>query len=570
MRFSGEFVEELISRVDILSLIEMYTSVSRTFGERCMALCPFHKEKTPSMCIYTKTNSFYCFGCGIGGNAVTFLMKIDNLTYNDAVISLAERVGLKVPEFGEEYSEYSKRNILYSINRKSAKIYFNNLFSEKGKIALDYLIGRGLSLKVIKSFGLGFSFNDGYSLYKLLKDEFSDSDLLLSNLIVPFNGKFQDRFIGRIMFPIIDPRGNVIAFGARSIDSKMPKYLNTSDTVVFKKSKNLFSLNNVKSKDKVILTEGYMDTISLNQIGINYSVASLGTSLTKYQAKIISKNFNTVYVCYDSDKAGVSAADRAVDLLNDEKIEVRTILLPSDKVKDPNDFIKLYGESSKVKFENLMESSLRYVDYKIYRIKSNFNLDDISSKIKFLKNVSQIISKIESPIERDIYSSRICNKYNLSKNAFDLQINKCINKRSDSGVFFVGERKFFNSSFDVEEFLVSSIVNLGRFPEYLGKLSRKSFCSDSCFNIFKIAKTLSDEGKRISFSSVSSLIDEKDASFFTRVVNLGQCVGVSEVDLERAFRILVDSGKFRGFKSSDILNDDDVLEFLDVIRKQKK
>lgn len=570
MRFSGEFVEELISRVDILSLIEMYTSVSRTFGERCMALCPFHKEKTPSMCIYTKTNSFYCFGCGIGGNAVTFLMKIDNLTYNDAVISLAERVGLKVPEFGEEDSEYSKRNILYSINRKSAKIYFNNLFSEKGKIALDYLIGRGLSLKVIKSFGLGFSFNDGYSLYKLLKDEFSDSDLLLSNLIVPFNGKFQDRFIGRIMFPIIDPKGNVIAFGARSIDSKMPKYLNTSDTVVFKKSKNLFSLNNVKSKDKVILTEGYMDTISLNQIGINYSVASLGTSLTKYQAKIISKNFNTVYVCYDSDKAGVSAADRAVDLLNDEKIEVRTILLPSDKVKDPNDFIKLYGESSKVKFENLMESSLRYVDYKIYRIKSNFNLDDISSKIKFLKNVSQIISKIESPIERDIYSSRICNKYNLSKNAFDLQINKCINKRSDSGVFFVGERKFFNSSFDVEEFLVSSIVNLGRFPEYLGKLSRKSFCSDSCFNIFKIAKTLSDEGKRISFSSVSSLIDEKDASFFTRVVNLGQCVGVSEVDLERAFRILVDSGKFRGFKSSDILNDDDVLEFLDVIRKQKK
>ncbi len=569
MRFDRECIDELLSKVDILSLIEDYTAVSRS-GTSCMALCPFHREKTPSMCVYTKTNSFYCFGCGIGGNAITFLMKIDNISYQDAVISLSERFGVPVKSCGRD-DDSLKRKTMYSINRKCAKIYFNNLFSESGRMALEYLIKRGLSLNTIKKFGLGFSFADGISLFKFLKGSFSESDLVSSNVIVRYKNSVHDRFVNRIMFPVIDINGNVIAFGARSIDNKIPKYINTSDTPVFKKSRNLFALNLVKQHDYAILTEGYMDSISLHQMGFGCAVSSLGTALSNYQAKLISRNFNEVYICYDSDDAGKKATDRASEILNNAGANVKIISLSETNAKDPDEFSQIYGDKANSKFSKLIESSLGYIDYKINRIKISLNLQDTDDKIKFLKKCSEFISRIKDPVERDVYSSRICMKYGVSKNAFDLQISKCVNKGSNFGDTQSNKlRSVLEDSSDVEEFLISSVIASGKFPNFLSNLSSKNFRSHICFDIFEKIVELSSSNISINFNSISARLGDDVLGSFTRIANLRGSEVILEDDIKKAYEILVDEGKFREFKSEVDFESDDVMNFLDKLKENKK
>lgn len=569
MRFDRECIEELLSKVDILSLIEDYTSVNHS-GTGYMALCPFHREKTPSMCVYIKTNSFYCFGCGVGGNAITFLMKIDNISYQDAVISLSERFGVPIRSHSGD-DDSLKRKTIYSINRKCARLYFNNLFSEGGRIALDYLTKRGLTLNTIKRFGLGFSFADGISLFNSLKESFSESDLISSNVIVRYKNSIHDRFINRVMFPVIDVNGNVIAFGARSIDNKTPKYLNTSDTPVFKKSRNLFALNLVKQHDYAILTEGYMDAMSLHQMGFGCAISSLGTALSSYQAKVISRNFNEVYICYDSDDAGKKATDRASELLNNAGAKVRVISLSDSKAKDPDEFCRIYGDKANAKFSKLIESSLGYIDYKINRIKISLNLQDTDDKIKFLKKCSEFLSKIEDPVERDVYSSRICMKYGVSKNAFDLQINKCVNKRSNFGDTQNNKlRSVLEDSSDVEEFLISSVIASGKFPNFLSNLSSKNFRSRICFNIFEKIVELSSSNIPIKFNSISARLGDDVLGSFARIANLRGSEAILEDDIKKAYEILINEGKFRKFKSETYFENDDVMNFLDKLKENKK
>ena len=570
MQFSPEFIEELISKVDILSLVEKYTSVVRS-GSNYMAICPFHKEKTPSMCIYLSTNSFYCFGCHTGGNVISFFTKIEHLDYYDAVILLAQQVGLHVNN--TDNTEYIKQKIIYSINRKSSQIFFDNLFSENGKLSLSYLLDRGLSIETIKHFGIGLSFNNGFDLCNILTREFDQNDIVLSNLgVLSKSGKIYDRFVNRIMFPVFDLRGNVIAFGARSVDGKLPKYLNTSDTPIFKKSKNLFALNFSKNNKYTILTEGYMDSISLHQLGFTSAIASLGTALSMHQAKLISKYFKDVYICYDSDTAGHIACNKAIDILNKENLNIKIIQLSSSK--DPNEFIKSYSNSvdAKNKFQELIDSAIGIVDYKILNLKSNYNLSNTSDKVIFLKKVSKILSNIEDPIERDIYASKICLKYKVSKNVFDLQINKCINNNSSHVSISSKNFQFFHgNSSNIEEFLISSIVLCAEFPECLNELSHENFSNDIYFKIFEIMRKMNLEGKYISFNSVFSLISDNEVkNEFIRISNSKYVHNVSLDDISKATNILLTNSKFKKLKSSSDLNTNSVLCFLNELKKKKK
>ena len=570
MKFSSDFVEELISKVDILPLVEKYTSVVRS-GSNYMAICPFHKEKTPSMCIYSSTNSFYCFGCHTGGNVISFFMKVEHLDYYDAVMSLAQQVGLNVNNIDSQ--DYIKQKIIYSINRESSQLFFNNLFSESGKLPLNYLLDRGLSIETIKRFGIGLSFSDGFHLCNILKKEFSEDDIVSSNLgVLSKSGNIHDRFVNRIMFPVIDLRGNVIAFGARSLDGKLPKYLNTSDTPVFKKSKNLFALNFSKNNNYTILTEGYMDAISLHQLGFTSAIASLGTALSTYQAKLVAKYFKNIYICYDSDNAGRAACNKAIDILSKENLNVKIIQLSSSK--DPNEFIKSYRNSSdaKNKFQELIDSAVGIIDYKVSNLQLDYNLNNTSDKVTFLKKVSKILSNIDDPIERDIYASKVCLKYKVSKNVFDLQINKCINSSSGHvNISSKGFQFFHGNSSNIEEFLISSIILCAKFPRYLNELSRESFSDDTCFKIFEIMRKMNLEGKYISFNSVLSVIlDSSIKSEFIRISNSKYTDNISLDDISRAVSILVTNSELRKLKSSSNLDTSSVLRFLDELKKRKK
>ena len=567
MVFGPEFIEELVSKVDILSLVGKYTSVIHS-GSNYMAICPFHKEKTPSMCIYTLTNSFYCFGCHCGGNVISFFMKIENLDYYDAVLHLAEQAGIQIDNDNQDYTQ---KKIIYSINRQSAQIYFNNLFSNNSKSYLNYLVGRGLSIEIIKHFKIGLSFSDGYSLCSMLKKKFNKKDIISSNMgILSKSNDICDRFVNRIIFPVFDLRGNIIAFGARALGNTLPKYLNTSDTVVFKKSKNLFALNFARNNDYTILTEGYMDAISLHQIGFTSAIASLGTALNINQVKLISKFFKTVYICYDSDSAGRSACEKAINMFDKENLCIKIIHLSGSK--DPNEFVKLYGNDAKAKFQELIDSAVGSVGYKIINLKSNYNLNNTNDKVIFLKKVSKILAGVDDPVERDVYASKVCLKYKVSKNVFDLQINKCINKDSvRTSVMNKNIEFFYSNSSNIEEFLLSSVILCGEFPEYLNRLSRENFFNDTYFRIFETIRKVNLEGKYISFDSVYSLISDNNVkNEFTRISNLRCFENVSLDDIKKASDILVHKSNFNRLKASNDLDTKSLFLFLDKLKKNKR
>ena len=319
MAFPEGFLQELKMRNDITDIVSSYVTLKRR-GRNMVGLCPFHGEKTPSFNIYTENGSFYCFGCGVGGDVISFVMRIENLDYVDAVKFLAQRAGMDMPEDSYDNSMSQLRTRIFEANREAARFYYSSLYTPKGIKGLEYLHSRQLSDRTIRHFGLGFADDDWSSLCKHLKGKgFKDNELVAANLAVQRkNGNgIYDRFTNRVMFPIIDLRGNVIAFGGRIMTDEKPKYLNTSDTPVFKKSTNLFSLNNAKNSGKrtLILCEGYMDVISVNQAGFTNAVATLGTALTSEQAMLIKRYADEVVICYDADEAGQKATARAIPIL---------------------------------------------------------------------------------------------------------------------------------------------------------------------------------------------------------------------------------------------------------------
>lgn len=431
MPFPDSFLQELKLRSDITEIASSYVNLKR-HGRNMVGLCPFHGEKTPSFNIYTENGSFYCFGCGAGGDVITFIMKIENLDYVEAVKFLAQRAGMEMPENTYDDSLSKLRMRIYEANREAARFFHATLLSQRGQSGLTYLRGRALSDRTIRHFGLGFADDDWNSLCNHLKNKgFSEYEIYSANLAFKRkNGNgIYDRFVNRVMFPIIDLRGNVIAFGGRIMTDEKPKYLNTSDTPVFKKSENLFSLNNAKSSGTrtLILCEGYMDVIALNQAGFTNAVATLGTALTNEQAVLMKRYADEVIICYDADGAGQKATARAIDILRNAGLPIKILTVPSGK--DPDEFIRSKGENGPAAFKLLIEKCGNDIEYRLMKLKENYNLNTTDGKVAFLNEAVKIVATIESPIERDVFASKLCTELEIDKNAFLEQISKV--KRRD-------------------------------------------------------------------------------------------------------------------------------------------
>ena len=423
MRLSDSFLEELRSRVDIESVISPYVNLRRR-GKNLVGLCPFHNEKTPSFTVYPESDSFYCFGCGVGGEVITFVRRIENLDYFEAVRMLADRAGMALPEDGFDDSMAKQRAAVLEANRAAAKFFHAELMSERGREALDYFLGRGLTIETIRHFGLGYAPDDWRALKNHLNQKgFDDTLLENANLLrrSEKNGKvnYYDNFRNRIMFPIIDPRGNVIAFGGRVMDDSKPKYINTSDTLVYKKSNGVFALNFAKNGNdgKLIVAEGYMDVIALHQAGFTNAVACLGTALTKEQANLLSRYAKEVLISYDSDEAGQKATARAINIFSSTGLEVRVLRLSGGK--DPDEIIRKYGAQ---RFRDIIEGAANDTEYRILRVREGIDISSDDGKLKFLSLAADILAELSSPIEVDIYASRLARELDVDKTALTAQV----------------------------------------------------------------------------------------------------------------------------------------------------
>lgn len=414
-------LDEIRDRADIVDLIGEYVDLKRS-GSNYMGLCPFHSEKTPSFSVSPSKSIFKCFGCGVGGDVITFVMKRENLSFPEAVEFLADKYNVRLEVYKDENKEArEKRNRLYEINRE-AGLHFLKNYEASQKTQL-YLKNRMLSDKTIRSYGIGYSTDSWTDLYDhLTKMGYREDELLELNLISKSkNGNYIDRFRDRVMFPIINRNNRIIGFGARAFGDEKPKYLNSRETPIFHKGSNVFNINIISresTRERIILVEGYMDVISLYNSGINYSVASLGTSLTIDQANIIKKMAKDIYICYDSDSAGINATSRAIDIFLQASVKPKIIELEGGL--DPDDFIKKYGVEG---FENKIKSAISYIEFKIKKLKENFNLEDSEGLSNFTIESAKILSSIKNPIERDIFVKDFSRKYNISYTAIENYIN---------------------------------------------------------------------------------------------------------------------------------------------------
>ena len=425
-------MQDLKSRCDITDIVSSYVNLKRR-GKNMVGLCPFHNEKSPSFNVYPENNSFYCFGCGAGGDVITFIRKIENLDYIEAVKMLADRVGLQMPEQGVDDSMSRLRQRVLEINRESARFFHSALLSPEGKPGLDYFARRRLPMKMIHHFGLGWAPESRFALVNHLRSKgYSEREMIAANVAVETrSGRAMDRFHARVMFPIIDLRGNVVAFGGRILTNEKPKYINTSDTPVYHKSSGLFAMNfakNALENDRIILAEGYMDVISLHKAGIENAIASLGTALTAEQARIIARYAKEVVICYDSDEAGQKAAQRAIPILRGAGLLVRVMAVPGNK--DPDEFNNACGDEGAARFRRLIEQSGNDVEYRLAKLKSGYDLSNENGRIQYLMAAVELLAGLENAIERDVYVSRLSQELNVDKNAILQQMSVSVRKKA--------------------------------------------------------------------------------------------------------------------------------------------
>ena len=406
-------IDDIKFRCDIESVVSSYVTLKRT-GSNLKGLCPFHSERTPSFTVYPGTQSFYCFGCGAAGDVISFVMRTENLDYRSALETLAKRAGISLPDFddGEPRREGPTRSRILQMNLEAAKYYRKMLWDERtGAPGREYLTARKLSMAAVKRFGIGYSPRDGASMLKHLSSlGFTNEEIKTGYFAGQNDRGYYDYFRGRVMFPIIDVQGNVIAFGGRVLDDSKPKYLNTSDTPAFKKTRNLFALNYAKNANAgyFILCEGYMDVITLHDAGFGMAVASLGTAFTEEQARIVKKYVPKVILSYDSDEAGQKAANRAIGIL--EKAGVEPKVLRMSGAKDPDEYIKKYGAE---RFRSLISASSGKFDFMMDGIKARYNLSEPEERVRALDEVSAYIAGIRSNVERDISTERAAKEFSV-------------------------------------------------------------------------------------------------------------------------------------------------------------
>lgn len=425
IRYSDELIEEVRQNNDIVDIISQYVHLTRK-GRNYFGLCPFHNEKSPSFSVSPDRQIFHCFGCGVGGNVYTFLMKIEGITFKEALEQLAERANIQLPTLqsnGDTAREELKSKV-YKVNEFTAEFYHQNLYKPVAKIAQEYVKKRRMNRETLEAYRIGYSgkFDE---LYKALKAQgFGEKEILESGLVNKNeNGTYIDRYRNRLMFPICDVRGKVIAFGGRVLDDSKPKYINSPENIVYSKGRHLFGLNVAKkySEKKLLIVEGYMDVISLHQRGIENVVGALGTALTEQQGWLLRKTTEQVILGFDADGAGQTAVARSMEILQKMGCDMRVLQI--EGAKDPDEYIVKFGEG---RFKLAIDNAISLVEFKVKNLKKELNLENTGDKIKFLNQIAKILSKVENTMEREIYIEKIAKGYNISKEAIYAEVNKLI------------------------------------------------------------------------------------------------------------------------------------------------
>ncbi|AEF16864.1 DNA primase [Thermoanaerobacterium xylanolyticum LX-11] len=427
MSYSKDVIDRVIEENDIVDVVSSYVSLKKS-GKDFKGLCPFHHEKTPSFNVSQEKQLYHCFGCQASGNVITFVMNIENVGFKEAVEFLADRAGIEIEEENLSGLEYQKKKLkdeIYEVNRLAALFYHRYLYSKFGQAALKYLYDRGIDDITIKRFGLGFSPPSGLELLKYLKRRNYNTDVLVSAGLVSKSstGSYYDRFKNRVMFPIIDEKNNVIGFGGRVMDDAKPKYLNTPETVVFKKGKTLYGINYAKKskEDMFIIVEGYMDAIALYQSGLDNVVASLGTALTLEQGRLIKKYKNTVVISYDADEAGIEATMRGLNLLDELDLNVNILTVPNGK--DPDEYVRKEGFDA---FKKLLEKTDTLIEYKIKKYKQDLDLEKPSDRIKYIKKVCKDLATVKDEVKRDVYISIVSEDAEIPENTIRAEIDQFV------------------------------------------------------------------------------------------------------------------------------------------------
>lgn len=588
MALPSEFLQELRDRNDIVDVVSTYVNLKRA-GRLYSGRCPFHNEKTPSFYIYPDTQSFYCFGCGAGGEVITFIRKIENLDYIDAVKLLAQRAGMDMPQDSYDDSMAKLKRRIYEINRETARFFHKSLLSQQGEQALGYLHSRGLTDKTIKRFGLGYAPQSVFQLVNHLKDKgFSEYEMIQANVaFTSRNNHTVSRFIDRVMFPIIDLRGNVIAFGGRIMSDQKPKYLNTSDTPVFSKSTQLFALNMAKNMNtrQLILAEGYMDVIALNQAGFENAVATLGTALTPQQADLIRRYADEVIICYDSDEAGRKASDRAIALLRNTGVKVRVVSIPD--AKDPDEFMKSHGDKGPAIFKVLLDKSAGDIDYKLDILMDKYNVNQPQGRVDYLTESAKVIAQSVNPIERDIHISRLSEKLGVQKSALEQQVNKNLkySHRQQAKKEFRNISENLSARHDkinpdkaknlkatkAEEFIISYLINNPDMCQYIiSKINLDDFATEFNRGVFKLIVNRIQLGNDISLTALSQNFSQEELGYITAYVSTTLPETLHKSALDQCLWVLHSEHEKQVVNNPNEMSDDDMLNYFKKMGNQKK
>ena len=576
------FIEELRMHSDIESVVSSYVQLKRR-GRILVGLCPFHSEKTGSFTVYPESQSFYCFGCGAGGDVIGFIRRIENLEYVEAIKLLAQRAGMTVPEDAAEDRTAMLKTRILEMNREAARFYYDRLIEPAGEPALRYLLGRGLLPKTIKHFGLGYAPAQWSALTDMLaKKGFKYEEMEAACLARKGrNGGYYDVFRDRVMFPIIDLRGNVIGFGGRKMTGDGPKYYNSPDTPVFKKTKNLFALNFAKKNGKLpylILCEGYMDVISMHQAGFTQAVASLGTSLTSDQCRLAAAYTDEAILAYDSDEAGQKATRRAIGLLDEAGIHSRVLSIP--EAKDPDEFIKKFGGG---KFKQLIEGSAGAVEYELGKIGAKYETDTPEGKIMALKEAVNLLAEMKNPLEREVWAAKLAADYGTTKEGILSQVTaklrrkaRAENQRTSPAAVraaysdIIPEKVKNPAAAAAEERLLGAVLrNPEAFGSLSGKISGSDFVCALYRRIYESAMNAAAMGYELSLSVFGEGFSLEEQNVIARLFTVARESHYTEADALDAAAAMK---KLREKKTDEEiagLSGNELSAYIEKIRREK-
>ena len=579
MAFPEAFLDELIARNPIEDVVSQYVNLKRS-GSNLFGLCPFHGEKTPSFSVSPDKGIYYCFGCHKGGSVINFEMEIEGLSYPDAVRALAKRAGLEVPEDEQYQSRYRQQERLWALHKEAARFFHSRLYAPIGANALQYATGRGMPKSILTKFGIGYAPDSWTDLVDYLRSKnYSDQELRDSGLVTVSqkNGNLFDRFRDRLMFPIIDVRGNVIGFGGRimnSSDKSVAKYLNSPETLIFNKRKNLFALNLAK-KSKLgylILVEGYMDAIALHQYGFDCAVASLGTALTEDGANLLSRYTEQVVLIYDGDEAGQNATQRAIPIL--EKAGLQVKVLKMRDAKDPDEYLKKFGAD---RFRILLEESANRVEYQLNAILKKYDLRDDEQKVQYLQESAGLICSLSSAVQREVYGGRVAEAAGISEDAMRLEVNRALKRRtyqekkkqekidlSPARNLQPKEKSIRYSnlrSARAEEMIIAQVLREPALFAQIPDLQPEIFSSEFLGRAFRQLRDRYHQGLDVSLGGLSDFTAEE----------MSHLAGISQQQGPVNERSLLDCANIirEEYQKSQTKTEDDLMRFREKLQKSK-